>query len=106
MTLKISYDCNKTLANGNPDPEEGIHLILTDECYEGLEKEIGNLSEEEKEKIRKEKRLCKMNVKYAINMFGYNGEQKVLCPSCGNEYILTRNQVVNSYNKYIDNHNK
>jgi hypothetical protein len=101
MSLTISYDCNAYLPDGRPDPSKGIHLILTDACFEGIEKEIENLSDEEKKERIKSKRLCRINTKYAENMFGHTGELCILCPCCDSEYTLDIKDFISSYQKYL-----
>jgi hypothetical protein len=101
MALKISYDCNERLPDGKPDPSKGIHLILTDQCFEGIEKEIERLSEEEKMEQIKARRLCRINTKYAENMFGHTGELTILCPCCDCEYTLSIEDFISSYQEYL-----
>jgi hypothetical protein len=102
MALQISYDCNAHLPDGRPDPSKGIHLILTDDCFEGIEQEIAHLPEEEKKERIKARRLCRINTKYAENMFGLTGVLNVLCPTCGNEYTLRIEDFMSTYQKYIN----
>jgi hypothetical protein len=101
MALQISYDCNAQLSNGRPDPSKGIHLILTDACFDGIEQEIANLSEEEKKERIKARRLCRINTKYAENMFGLTGVLNVLCPTCGKEYTLRMDDFISTYHEFI-----
>ena len=101
MALQISYDCNAQLPDGMPDASKGIHLILTDGCFEGIEQEIANLPEDEKKERIKARRLCRINTKYAENMFGLMGVLNVLCPNCGNEYTLRIDDFISTYHEYI-----
>jgi hypothetical protein len=101
MALKISYHCNEQLPDGRPDPSKGIHLILTDQCFEGIERESDHLPEAEKKEKIKARRLCWINTKYAENMFGHTGELKILCPCCDNEYTLHIEDFISSYQEYL-----
>jgi hypothetical protein len=106
MGLEITFDCRAY--NGKlPNLEFGVHLILRDGCAVDLSENPQNLSEAQRKSLelaktddKRKHRLCYLPCKLVDNLFDSHGNFKVSCPTCGNDYVLTREQYERAYNNF------
>jgi hypothetical protein len=106
MALKISFDCRAYKEDKSPNLEFGVHLILSDGCMIDL-KGIEGLSQAQKQSLETVKRddrkkhfLLYQNTKLLDRLFDPQGVLKVFCPTCENEYILTRQDYQEAYERF------
>jgi hypothetical protein len=106
MALEISFDCRAYREDKLPNLEFGVHLILSDGCMIDLEGMEG-LSEAQKQSLNAVKRddrrkrfLLYQNTKLVDRLFDLQGVLKVFCPTCENEYLLTRSDYQEAYERF------
>lgn len=108
MALKISFDCRAYKEDKLPNLEFGVHLILSDGCMidlKGIEGE--GLSEAQRQSLETVKRddkkrrfLLYQNTKFVDRLFDRHGVLKVFCPTCESEYVLTREDYEEAYDRF------
>ena len=107
MGLNVSFDCRGYNEDKLPNLDFGVHLILSDGCIINLEDKTENLSEAQKQALevvkrddRKKRFLLYRNTKFVDRLFDSQGIFTVYCPTCDNEYSLTRQEYEEAYAKF------
>jgi hypothetical protein len=110
--LKISFDCT-IYVGGKPDINQGAHISVNDGCKVDLESNVNQISEEQRDSLdgrggspREEKfgkNLFYMNLRWL--KFVFEGCRKGIplhCPTCGKDYILTKEDYESALKEFVE----